>query len=176
MEVEEIIHRIQSNLKAAKSRQEHYANKRCHLLTFTVGDHMYLCVLPMWGVKRFGITGKLAPHYISPFLILEKLGVVAYKLELPPTLAGVHDVFHVSHLKKWLNAPTDVLVNNVAPLEVDLPYPEHLVKLLGQQDRVMRRRMIHFYKVQWSRHSEEEAMWETMDFLRSNYPDFLPLQ
>jgi hypothetical protein len=139
-------------------------------------SHVYLRVSPMRGVKRFETKGKLAPRYIRPFLILEKLGVVAYKLELPPSLADVHGVFHVSQLKKCLKTPTDVVVNDVAPLEADLSYPEHPVKLLGQQDWVMRRRTIHFYKVQWSRHSKEEATWETEDILRSNYPDFLPLQ
>jgi hypothetical protein len=101
-------------------------------------------------VKWFGIKGKLAPRYIGLFPILEKLGAVAYKLELPPSLVGVHDVFHVSQLKKYLKAPTDVIVNDVAPLETDLSYPEHPVKLLGQQYQVMKRRTIHFYQDQWS--------------------------
>jgi hypothetical protein len=118
--------------------------------------------------------GKLAPHYIGAFPILEKLGAMAYKLEMPPSLAGVHDVFHVSQFKKCLKAPIDVIVNDVAPLKADRSYPEHPVKLLSQQDRVMKRRMIRFYKVQWSRHSKEEVMWETEEFLCSNYPDFLP--
>jgi hypothetical protein len=130
-EAEEIGHCIESNPKAAKSHQEHYDNKICHPLTFIVGDNMYLRVSPMWGVKRFMIKGKLAPRYIGPFLILEKLGAMAYKLE-PPSLAGVHDVLHVSQLKKCLKAHTDVVVNDVAPLEADLSYPEHLMKLLGQ--------------------------------------------
>jgi hypothetical protein len=147
MEAEEIVHHIQSNLQAAKSYQEHYANKRHRPLTFTVGDHVYLHVSPMRGVKRFGIKGKLVRRYIGMFPILKKLGVMAYKLELPPSLAGVHDMFHVSQLKKCLKAPIDVIINNVTPLEVDLSYPEHPVKLLGQQDRVMRRRTIYFYKV-----------------------------
>jgi hypothetical protein len=86
----------------------------------------------MRGVKRFGIKGKLAPRYIGLFPILEKLRVVAYKLELPPSLAGVHDVFDVFQLKKCLKAPADVVVNDVAPLEANLSYPEHPVKLLGQ--------------------------------------------
>jgi hypothetical protein len=127
-------------------------------------------------VKRFGIKGKLAPRYIGLFLILKKLGAMAYKLELPPSLRGVHDVFHVSQLKKCLKAPTDVVVNDVIPLEADLSYPKHPVKLLGQQDQVIRRRTIHFYKIQWSSHYEEEATWETDEFLRSNYPDFLSPQ
>jgi hypothetical protein len=75
-------------------------------------------------VKRFGIKGKPAPCYIGLFLILQKLGAMAYKLDLPPSLVGVHDVFHVSQLMKCLEAPIDVIVNDVAPLEADLSYPE----------------------------------------------------
>jgi hypothetical protein len=93
---------------------------------------VYLHVSPMRGVKRFGIKGKFAPRYIGPFLILKKLGAMAYKLELLPSLVGVHDVSHVSQLKKSLKAPADVVVNDVTPLEADLSYPEHPVKLLGQ--------------------------------------------
>jgi hypothetical protein len=92
--------RIQDNLKAAKSHQESYANKRRRPLQFEVEDHIYLKVLPMKGMKRFGVKGKLSPRYIGPFPILEKCEKVTYKLELPPSLVGVHDIFHVSQLKK----------------------------------------------------------------------------
>jgi hypothetical protein len=85
-------------------------------------------------VKRFGIKGKLVPRYIGPFLILARLGNMAYRLELPPTLAGVHNVFHVSQLKKYLRPPVDVIVDDVSHLDADLSYPEHPVKILGQQD------------------------------------------
>jgi hypothetical protein len=95
-EAEATVHRIQDNLKATKSRQETYANKRRRPLEFEVGDHVYLRVSLMKGVKRFGVKGKLAPRYIGPFPILEKCGAVAYKLDLPPYLAGVHDIFHLS--------------------------------------------------------------------------------
>jgi hypothetical protein len=90
-------------------------------------------------VKRFGIEGKHAPCYIDLFPILARLGAMAYRLELPPSLVGVHNVFHVSQLKKCLMPSADVVVDDVAPLEADVSYPEHPVKLLGQQDRVMRR-------------------------------------
>jgi hypothetical protein len=83
-------------MKVAKSDQDTYANKRCRPLEFEVGNHVYLRVSPMKSVKRFGVKGKLAPRYIGPFPILEKCGTVAYKLDLPPSLAGVHDIFHVS--------------------------------------------------------------------------------
>jgi hypothetical protein len=86
----------------------------------------------MRGVKRFRIKGKFAPRYIGLFPILAKLGAVAYRLELPPSLAGVHNIFDVSQLKKCLKPPADVVVDDVVPLDADLSYPEHPVKLLGQ--------------------------------------------
>jgi hypothetical protein len=95
---------------------------------------VYLHVSPTRGVKRFGIKGKLAPHYIGPFLVLARLGNVAYCLELPSALAGMYNVFHVSQLKKCLKPPVDVIVDDVSPLDVDLSYPEHPVKILDQQD------------------------------------------
>jgi hypothetical protein len=141
-------------------------------LTFEVGNQVYLRVSPMKGVKRFGVKGKLAPHYIRPFPILEKFGTVAYKLDLPPSLAGVHDIFHVSQLKKCLKAPVDVVLSEVTPLEADLSYPKHSIKILYQKDRVTRRKTIKFFKIQWSNHSEEEATWESEDFLHSRHSDF----
>jgi hypothetical protein len=161
IEAEEIVHRIQSNLKATKARQESYANKWCWPLEFKAGDHVYLHVSPTRDVKRFGIKGKLAPRYIGPFLILARLGNVAYRLELLPALAGVHNMFHVSQLKKCLRPPVDVVVDDVSPLDADLSYREHPVKILGQKDWVTRHQTIRFFKVQWSHHSEQEATWET---------------
>jgi hypothetical protein len=115
IEAKEIIHHIQSNLKVAKARQESYANKQRRLLEFEAGDRVYLRVSPTRGVKRFGIKGKLAPRYIGPFLVLARLGNVAYRLDLPSALAGVHNVFHVSQLKKYLRPPVDVVVDDVSP-------------------------------------------------------------
>jgi hypothetical protein len=102
----------------------------------------------MEDVKRFGMKGKLAPRYIGPFLILKKCGTVAYKLNLPPSLAGAHDIFHMSQLNKCLKAPVGVVLPEVTPLEVDLTFPEHLIKILDQKDRVTRCKMIKFFKVQ----------------------------
>jgi hypothetical protein len=121
-------------------------------LEFEIGDHVYLRVSPMKGVKRFGMKGKLAPRYIGPFPILKKCGTVAYKLDLPPSLAGVHDIFHVSQLKKCLKALVDIVLPN-------LSYPKHLIKVLDQKDLITRHNMITFFKVQWSNHTEEEATW-----------------
>jgi hypothetical protein len=79
----------------------------------------------MKDVKRFGMKGKLTPRYIRPFAILEKCGNVAYKLELPSSLVGVCDIFHISQLKKCLKAPVNVVLPDVTSLEEDLTYPEH---------------------------------------------------
>jgi hypothetical protein len=99
-------------------------------LEFKVADHVYLRVSLLKGVKRFGMKGKLAPRYIGPFPILEKCGPVAYKLELPPSLVGVHDIFHMSQLKKCLKAPMDIVLPEVTPLEADSTYREHTIKIL----------------------------------------------
>jgi hypothetical protein len=172
-EAESIVHQVQENLKVAKSRQETYANKRRRPLEFEVENHVYLKVSPMKGLKRFGVKGKLAPRNIGPFPILKKCGNVAYKLDLPPSFTGVHDIFHVSQLKKCLKAPVDVVLPEVAPLEADLSYPEHPTKILDQNNHVTRRKTIKFFKIRWSNHSEEEATWESEDFLRSRHPDFV---
>jgi hypothetical protein len=172
-EVEVTVHRIQDNLRAAKSRQETYANKRHRPLEFEVGDNVYLRVSPMKGVKRFGMKGKLSPRYIGPLPILEKCGTVAYKLDLLPSLVGVHNTFHVSQLRKCLKASMDIVLPEVTLLEADLSYPEHRMKVLDQKDHVTRRKTIKFFKIQYSNHFEEEATWESEDFLHSRHPDFV---
>jgi hypothetical protein len=172
VEAEATVRRIQENLKVAKLRQESYANKRHRPLQFEAGDNVYLKVSPMKGVKKFGVTGKLSPRNIGPFQILGKCGKVAYKLELSPSLAGVHDIFHVSQLKKCLKAPVNVVLPEGAPLDMDLTYPERPIKISDQKSRVRRRKTIKFYKIQWRNHTEEEATWESADFLRSRHPEF----
>jgi hypothetical protein len=90
---------IRDNLRVAQSRQKSYADIQRRELSFKVGDYVYLKVSPMRNVRRFNMKGKLAPRYVGPFKILERCGEVAYQLELPESLSGVHDVFHVSQLK-----------------------------------------------------------------------------
>ena len=137
-----------------------------------MGDHVYLKVSPTKGVQRFGIKGKLAPRYIGPYEIKETCGPVAYQLKLPPHMSAVHDVFHVSQLRKCVRLPTEVLPEPELEIEPDLSYQEHPVKVLDQKERSTRARSIKMYKVQWSHHSVEEATWETKDFLAS--PTFCP--
>jgi hypothetical protein len=113
-----------------------------------------------------------ALDFIGPFSILEKCGIVAYKLELPLSMVGVHDTFHVSQLKKFLKAPVDVVLLEVTPLKSDLTYREHPIKILDQKSHVTRRKTIKFYKIQWSNHMVQEATWESEDFLHSRHLEF----
>jgi hypothetical protein len=128
----------------------------------------------MKGVRCFSVKGKLAPRYVGPYPILEKYEPLACQVELPPSLLGVHNVFHVSQLKRCLKLLTDVVIEDTIPLEPNLTYKCYLVKLLEQQDRTTRKKTTKFYKVQWNGHSEEQATWKREDFLRSNYLKFLP--
>ncbi|WVZ51506.1 hypothetical protein U9M48_002650, partial [Paspalum notatum var. saurae] len=165
---------IHENLKRAQSRQKINSDKRRRPLVFGEGDHVYLRVSPMKGVHRFGVKGKLVPRYVGPFKIIERCGSVAYRLKLPPHLAAVHDVFHVSQLKKCLRVPEEVVDTSQIQIEPDLTYEKQPIKILDQKQTSTRSRTINFYKVQWSNHSEEETTWDQEEYLQTKYPDFLP--
>jgi len=109
VEAEEQVKLIQKNLQAAQSRQKSYFDKRRKPLQFNVGDHVYLRVSPTKGVQRFGIKGKLAPRYIGPYEIIKECGPVSYRLRLPSQLAAIHNLFHVSQLKKCVRVPTEII-------------------------------------------------------------------
>ncbi|XP_041011422.1 uncharacterized protein LOC121255208 [Juglans microcarpa x Juglans regia] len=94
---------------AAQSRQKSYADNRRLHLEFEVGNKVFLRITPMRGVMRFGKKGKLSPRYVRPFEILDRIGPVAYRIALPPTLSGVHNVFHISMLRKYIPDPTHVI-------------------------------------------------------------------
>jgi hypothetical protein len=146
-EAEEKMKQIQANILAAQSRQKSDTDKRRRPLEFEVGDHVYLRVSPMKGVCRFSIKGKLAPRYIGPYPIIYKYGSMSYQVELPVKLLGVHNVFHVSQLKRCLKPPTDVVIEDIIPLEPDLTYKTYPIKILDQQDRVTRNKTTRFYKI-----------------------------
>jgi hypothetical protein len=132
---EEKVKIIQSNLKAAQSRQKSYVYKRRKPLQFQVGDFVYLRVSPTRGVQRSGMKGKLAPRYVGPFEILETYGPVAYSLQLPFQLAAIHNIFHVSQLKKCIKIPTEVINFQTIKIESDLSYTKHPIRILDTKER-----------------------------------------
>ncbi|WVZ63477.1 LOW QUALITY PROTEIN: hypothetical protein U9M48_013104 [Paspalum notatum var. saurae] len=154
------------NLRDAQSRQRSYADVRRRDLSFKVDDH----VSPMRGIPRFNMKGKLAPIYIGPFKILEKKGEVAYRLELPPSLSGVHDVFHVPQLKKCLRVAKEQAPLEGLEVQEDLIYIEHPVKIQHTSERITRNKRIKMCRVQWSHHTEAEPTWEREDELKAAYP------
>jgi hypothetical protein len=147
---EEQVRMIRDNLRVAQSRQKSYADIRRRELSFKVGDYVYLKVSPMRNVRRFNMKGKLAPRYVGPFKILERRGEVAYQLELPESLSGVHDVFHVSQLKKCLRVPEEQIPLEELTVKEDLTYEEYPVKILETAERVTRSRTIKMCRVQWN--------------------------
>jgi hypothetical protein len=133
-EAEEKVRQIQANILAAQSHQKSYADKRRRPLEFEVGDHVHIRVSPMKGVCRFGIKEKLAPHYIGSYAIIDKYGSLSYQVELSSKPSGVHNVFHVSQLKRCLKPPVDVVIEDTIPLEPNLTYKAYPTKILDQQD------------------------------------------
>jgi hypothetical protein len=170
-EAERQVQVVRENLQLAQSRQKSYADHRRRNLSFEVGDFVYLKVLPMRGLRRFKIWGKLAPRYIGPFKILEQRGEVAYQLELPPQLSDVHDVFHVLQLRKCLWVPEEQISLEELTVGEDLTYQEYPVKILDTSEKVTQNNRYKMCKVQWSNHTEEEATWEKEHQLKIEFPD-----
>jgi hypothetical protein len=108
-EAEEQVRIIRENLRVAQTRQKSYADNRRRPMEFEEGDYVYLKVSPLRGMRRFKVKGKLSPLFIGPFLIFRQVGEMAYQLELSATLSDVHNVFHVSQLKKCLRVPEEQL-------------------------------------------------------------------
>ena len=149
---EEKVKLICDRLKVAQSRQKSYADSKHKEIVCKVGDRVYLRVSPLRGVKHFGFQGKLAPRFVGPYRVLEHMGEVVYKLELPEGLSGVHDVFHVSQLKKCHAEMADIPLRDTVSLEAiqlesDLTYEEKPVKILEFASRVTRSKVIKFCKV-----------------------------
>jgi len=169
-DAEEQVRKIRDNMRVAQSRQRSYANTRRRDLAFEIGDCVYLKVSPMRSVERFNMKGKLAPRYVGPFRILRRCGEVAYQLELPVSMSGIHDVFHVSQLKKWLRVHEEQILLEELTVEGDLTYEEYPIKILETSETVTRSRVIKMCKVQWHRYKEEEATLEREDELKQSYP------
>ncbi|MCF7184040.1 hypothetical protein L3H42_11115 [Corynebacterium sp. MC-13] len=124
----------------------------------------------MKGVMRFGRKGKLSPRFIGPFEILERVGEVAYRLALPPSLSSVHPVFHVSMLRKYVLDESHIISFDSVALNPDLSFEEEPIAILDRQVRKLRNKDIASVKVQWKNHPVREATWETESEMRATYP------
>jgi hypothetical protein len=156
-EAEEQVYIIRENLRVAQTWQKSYANNRRRPLEFEEGDHVHLKASPLRGMRRFKVKGKLSPRFIGPFMIFRRVGEMAYQLELHDNLSYVHNVFHVSQLKKSRCVPEEQLPMEELSVQGDLTYTEYPIKILDTLTRVTRNKVIKMCKVQWSHHGEDEC-------------------
>ena len=161
---------IREKIKTAQDRQKSYVDNRRKDLEFEVGDMVFLKVTPWKRVIRFGKRGKLSPRYIGPYPIIERIGPVAYKLNLPDELSRIHNVFHMSMLRKYVYDPSHVLKDLPIHIEENLTYEEQPVEILDRRDQGLRTKIIPLVKVLWRNQSYEEATWEREEDMRIQYP------
>ncbi|GJS20140.1 putative reverse transcriptase domain-containing protein [Tanacetum coccineum] len=147
-----------------------YADKRRKPPEFSVGDYVLLKVLHWKGVVRFGKKGKLAPRFVGPFEIIEKVGPVAYRLDFPEELNGVHDTFHVSNLKKCLADPTLKVPLDEIQVDAKLNFVEEPVEILEKEFKKLTRSRIAIVKVRWNSKRGPEFTWEREDQMKLKYP------
>ena len=142
---------------------------RCRPLEFEVGDHVFFKVISKRGVVRFGKRGKLSPRFIRPFEILERVGTVAYRLALPPSMSGVHEVFHVSMLRRYTPDPAYVVDWGEIEVDTDGTFEEGPVCIVDSRDQVLRRKTVRLVRVLWQHRGVEESTWEREDTTRATY-------
>ncbi|KAG8503406.1 hypothetical protein CXB51_001385 [Gossypium anomalum] len=161
---------IRDRLKEASDRKKSYADLKRKEIEFAVGDMVFLKVSPWKKILRFGRKGKLSPRFIGPYRVDKRVGPVAYQLELPPELHRIHNVFHVSMLRRYRSDPTHVIP--VAEIEVqsDLTFEEEPVQILDRDVKVLRRKSVPLVKMLWRNHGREEATWEIEEAMRQQYP------
>jgi hypothetical protein len=173
-DAEEKVQVIRENLRMAQMRQKSYHDKGTTPRHFEVGDYVYLKVSPTKGVQRFGVKGILASCYIGPYEVIEVCGPVAYRIQLPERFSAVHNVLHVTQLKKGTPIPgNEVITEANAWIEPDFSLIEHPLRVLDRKEQKTRRQTVRMYKIQWSHHTEEEATWEMEEYLNTKYPGFL---
>ena len=161
---------IRHRLLTAQSRQKSYADVRRQPLDFEVGDYVFLKVMPKRGVVRFDKRRKLSLRFIGPFKILERVGIATYRLALPPSMLGAHEVFHVSMLRRYTPYLAHVVDWGEIDVDIDGTFEDGIVCIMDSRDQVLRRKTVRLMKVLWQHRGVEEATWEREDMMRATYP------
>ncbi|GJR49244.1 putative reverse transcriptase domain-containing protein [Tanacetum coccineum] len=169
-ETTENIIQIKKRIQAARDRQKSYADRRRKPLEFEVGDKVMLKVSPWKGVIRFGKRGKLNPRYIGPFKILDRVGTLVYRLELPNQLSRVHSTIHVSNLKKcFVNEPLAIPLDEIQ-IDDKLYFIEEPVEIIDQEVKRLKQSRIPIVKIHWNSRRGPEFTWEREDQMKKKYP------
>ncbi|KAJ8761655.1 hypothetical protein K2173_004431 [Erythroxylum novogranatense] len=169
-DTEEKIQIIQQRLKAASDRQKSYADLKRKDIEFQVGDKVFLKVSSWKHILRFGKKGKLSPRFIGPYEILKRVGLVAYQLIIPGELARLHDVFHVSMLRRYRSDVTHKIPMQEIQVQQDLSYEEGPIFILAREVKQLRNKIVPLVKVLWQHHGLEEATWEPEEIMKAQYP------
>ena len=156
-ETEEKVTMIRERLKVAIDRQKSYAYNKRKDIRYEIGEKVFLKVSPWKKVMRFGKNGKLSPRFISPYEVIKKVGPMAYRLALPPDLEKIHNVFHVSMLRRYRSDPSHVVSSETIELRPNLTYEEELIEILAREVKELRNKKIPLVKVLWRNHKTEEA-------------------
>ncbi|KAL2226202.1 UNVERIFIED_CONTAM: Transposon Tf2-12 polyprotein [Sesamum indicum] len=171
--VQETVEKVQvvkKCLKAAQDRQKSYVDQHRREIEYEVGDKVFLKISPWRGILRFGKQGKLSPRYIGPYEIIERIGPLAYRLALPAELSQIHDVFHVSMLRRYRSDPSHIIHEPEIEISEELTYVEEPAEILDRNVRKLRNKDIPMVKVRWSHHSPREATWEVEEHMKEKYP------
>ena len=162
---------IRESLKAATDRQKSYADLKRKDIEYQVGDKVFLKVSPWKKVLRFGRKGKLSPRFIGLYEISERVGPVAYRLILPPELEKIHDVFHVSMLRRYRSDPSHIISPSEVEIQAEMSYEEEPMHILAREVKELRNKRVPLVKVLWLKHGIEEATWETESSMKERYPN-----
>nr|GEU36855.1 putative reverse transcriptase domain-containing protein [Tanacetum cinerariifolium] len=173
-ETTEKIVKIRQHLQTVRDRQRSYVNVRRKALEFQAGDRVMLKISPRKGVIRFGKRGKLNPRYIGPFKILNRIGPVAYKPELPEELINVQNTFHVSNLKKCLSDESLIIPMKELKLDDKLNFVEEPLEIMDREIKQLRQNRIPIIKVRWNSKRGLEYKWEREDEIHAKYPHLFP--
>ena len=169
-ETEEKVKMIKERLKVATDRQKSYADMKRKDIRYEIGEKLFLKPSPWKKVMRFGKKGKLNPRFIGPYEVIEKVGPVAYRLALPPNLEKIHNVFHVSMLRRYRSDPPHVVSSETIKLRPDLTYEEETMEILPREVKELMNKKISLIKVLWRNHKTKEATWESEKTMRQQYP------
>ncbi|KAI3691954.1 hypothetical protein L6452_31757 [Arctium lappa] len=160
---------IREQLKVAQDRQKSYTDKKRRPMEFQVGDRVMLKVSPWKGIIRFGKQGKLSPRFLGPFPIIERMGLQAYKLDLPPEMSEIHPTFHICYLRKCLAEEENVI--QLSEIRMDNNRcVEELESILERVTKKLHHKEVVMMKVQWKHHRGANMTWEAEEDMKRRYP------
>ncbi|XP_052485149.1 uncharacterized protein LOC128040440 [Gossypium raimondii] len=169
-ETEEKVKVIQDSLKAASDRQKSYVDLKRKEIEFQVGDKIFLKVLPWKKVLRFDRKGKLSSRFIGPYEIIKRIRAIVHRLALLPKIDRIHNVFHISMLRRYWSDPSHVISSTEVKIQPQMTYSKELIKILVHEMKELINKKVALVQVLWQRHGIEEVTWKLEEIMRKQYP------